>query len=310
MWLALAFAAGIAASGFAGGSVALWLSASLLTIALGLCVTLFSKSLGAAGFFALAAWFALGGLTVQFQRHNFRANDVPALIARGNLDTKEPLRWTGRLREDPAATPLGVRYTIDLQSVEQAGRALPVRGGLRLAYYRGDSEETPPPLRAGDIVEALCRARIPRNYLDPGAFDERAYLARQGIDLLGELRSTSLIQIAAPSIPTLAERLARLRGDLLTRLDALFGGKPERVAVLRAMLLGDRNFVNSDIAETFQKTASFHVNRESRATLHYACGRDGGNHRHRVVYGKCHRGGASAAGSSIGRDQVQSPGGG
>lgn len=226
---------------------------------MGLCITLSSTRYAASAVFALAAWFALGGLAAQFQRYNVHPNDVAAIISRGGLDTKEPLRWTGRLREDPTVTPLGWRYTIDLQSFEQAGQTLPVRGGLRLTYYRGDSNETPPVLRAGNVVEALARARIPRNYLDPGAFDERAYLARQGIQLLGELRSTELIHIAASSAPTLSERLARFRGDLLARLDALFAGKPDRVAVLRAMLLGDRNFVNSDIAETFQKTASFHV---------------------------------------------------
>jgi len=57
----------------------------------------------------------------------------------------------------------------------------------------------------------------------------------------------------------LAHRLARVRGNLLARLDATFADKPEQAAILRAMLLGDRQFVDSDVAVDFQKTAAFHV---------------------------------------------------
>ena len=34
---------------------------------------------------------------------------------------------------------------------------------------------------------------------------------------------------------------------------------PQRAAVLRAMLLGDRSFVDSDVVTAFQKTAAYHV---------------------------------------------------
>ena len=114
-------------------------------------------------------------------------------------------------------------------------------------------------LRAGDRVEALLRARPPRNFLDPGAFDVRGYLARQQIDLTGSLRSGVLLQLIDRPRPTLLQRLARVRGDLLARLDALFPGQPQRAAVLRAMLLGDRSFVDSRFVTAFQKTAAYHV---------------------------------------------------
>jgi competence protein ComEC len=259
LWLALAFAAGIAAGAGVTRGVTLWVVACLIAIAAGICLSLFARHSLVVGSLALAAWFTLGGAAAQLERNDVPQNDVATQIAHGALDTKEPLRWLGRMREDPEATPLGWRYTIDLQSVEETGRTLPVHGGLRLTYYRSSDNENPPALRAGDTIEALSRVRIPRNYMDPGAFDERAYLARQGIELLGELRSVELIHVVGSSKPSLAERFARFRGNLLGKLDTLFAGKPAQVSVLRAMLLGDRNFINSDVAETFQKTAAFHV---------------------------------------------------
>lgn len=258
VWLALAFASGILA-GTAEKSGTVWLITCIALIAFGLLIAWSEKRAKAAGLLAVAAWFALGGLAASLEHGYIPQNDVTALVARGVLTQQQPLRWQGRLREDPQQTPIGWRYLIDLQSVEQAGNTLPVHGGLRLTYYRSADTADPPALRAGDTVEALCRARVPRNYLDPGAFDERGYLARQGIELFASLRSAELLRRIGSSSWSVGEGLARVRGNLLNRVDDLFAGNSSRIAVLRAMLLGDRNFVNSDIAEQFQKTSSFHV---------------------------------------------------
>jgi competence protein ComEC len=182
------------------------------------------------------------------------------MIAAGRIDTSVPLRWRGRLREDPTLLSWGRRYEIDLEQVESAGVPFRVSGGLRVNLYAGQNAESPQVgLRAGDRVEALVAARPPRNFLDPGAFNRRGFLARQKIDLTGTLRSGELLRLIDSPRPGLRHLLARARGNLLGRLDTLFAGRPERRAVLRAMILGDRNFIDSDIATTFQKTSAYHV---------------------------------------------------
>jgi len=153
---------------------------------------------------------------------------------------------------------------VDLDEVEVAGKAVRVSGGLRASYFRserasGSSQEALPVLRAGDRVEALMRARSPRNFGNPGAFDFRAYLARQDIHLTGSLRSAELLRKIGNPPPTIAHRLAHIRGRLLDRLDAMFPAAPDHAAVLRAMLLGDRNFIDHERAEAFQKSAAYHV---------------------------------------------------
>ena len=259
LWLGLVFASGIAAAKFPGTRPTLWTATATLAILVGLLLALLWKRIAAAGICALAAWFALGALAMQLERRNVAPDDVAGLVESGRIDTSQALRWRGILREDPERLPWGVRYTIDLTSVEADGGTIVVRGGLRLNYYFGRNGDVLLQLRAGDRVEALCRARVPRNYQDPGAFDERGFLKRQNIDLLGTLRSTELIQADGSANVSIAQRFARARGDLLSRLDHLYSGQPQRIAVLRAMLLGDRNFLNSELAESFQKTAAFHV---------------------------------------------------
>ena len=260
LWIAAAFAAGI-------GLVTRWplqpltyVVIAALAILAG-CILIRRQLLLGAAFCALAAWTALGGLALGIELAVVPANHVTRLIAANRIDLTEPLRWRGRLREDPLVMPWGRRYEIDIEQVESGGQILSASGGLRANIYNNPRQpiEISETLRAGDRVEALVRARPPRNFLDPGAFDLHGYLARQKIDLIGSLRSGELLSLVDRPSPTLLQRLARARGNLLARLDALFAGQPDRQAVLRAMLLGDRTFVDSETVTAFQKAAAYHV---------------------------------------------------
>jgi len=262
LWIAAAFAAGIAVANRWPGSLKLWIAAALSAVVLS-AICVWRRRVAAAWTLAMLAWLATGGVAIGVERAAVPANHVSKLTAAGRLDTNAALRWRGRLRDDPMALPWGRRYEIDLEDAEIAGASVPVTGGLRLNLYGGPDAPSvasaPQGLRAGDRVEALVKARTPRNFLDPGAFDLRGYLAGQKVDLTGSLRSGELLQLIDRPRPTFLQRLARARGNLLNRLDGLFPGQPERAAVLRAMLLGDRSFVDSEVVTAFQKTAAYHV---------------------------------------------------
>jgi hypothetical protein len=217
LWIVAAFAAGILAASRWPGSRAAWLAATVVVTILLSVILVWRGRMAMAWAFALVAWAALGGLAQCAERAAVPANHVASLIAAGRVDTSEPLRWRGRLREDPTPMPWGRRYVMDLEEVEAVGEALPVRGGLRFNLYgehnRPDEEANAmPALRAGDRVEALVRVRPPRNFLDPGAFDLHGYLAHQKIDLAGSLRSGELLQLIDRPPPTFTQRLAECTG--------------------------------------------------------------------------------------------------
>jgi competence protein ComEC len=254
-----AFAAGILLADRVPVVLMICFAAAVSAIVAGAVLARFEK-LTVAWMFALLAWAALGCAGSRIEQLPLPSHHVARLVAEQRLDVSDPLRWRGRLRNDPLPLPWGVRYEVELDEVEAGGRAIPVTGGLRLSYFRNANyPEALPPVRAGDLVEALVRAQAPRNYLDPGAFDARGYLASQGIYLTGTLRSAELLRRVGTPPLSLRHRFARLRGTLLARVNALFANSPQRAAVLRAMLLGDRSFVDSDLATEFQKTAAYHV---------------------------------------------------
>jgi competence protein ComEC len=264
LWILAAFAAGIGVAERWPTAPKLWVVVATVAILAGgiLAAGFFSwrASVASAWCCALVAWVAIGGLATGVERAAIPANHIARLIAARRVDPGIALRWRGQLREDPLTLPWGQRFEIDLEQVEAEGATLTTSGGLRVNFYPGARVAEPQAgLRAGDRVEVLVKARPPRDYLDPGAFDVKGFLAREKIDVLGSLRSGELLQLVDRPPPTILQRLARARGTLLARLDSLFAGHPERGAVARAMLLGDRSFVDSSVVLAFQKTAAYHV---------------------------------------------------
>jgi Domain of unknown function (DUF4131) len=258
LWILSAFAAGVGIAGRWQGSPRLWVVGAAVGILAGVILaagfSAWRRSVSAAWVRALFAWLAIGRLAASVERATVPANHIARLIAAGRDDPGSALRSHGRLREDPLTLPWGQRFEIDLEQVEAQGAALTTAGGLRVNFYSGARIADPPAgLRAGDRVEVLVKARPPRDYLDPGAFDVKGFLAREKIDVMGSLRSGELLLLVDRPPPTISHRLARARGTLLTRLDTLFAGHPERGAVARAMLLGDRSFVGSRVVLAFQK---------------------------------------------------------
>ena len=239
-------------------SAALFVSTVLLAL---LFLRHGQRSLRAAWLAGLAAWFCLGTLVAGLQRRNLEPDNAVALLTSGRIDSHGPLRWRGRLRQGPSRLPSGLRYDVDLEEVTVAGQPVRASGGLRatLGEFPGHKWVEPPAVQPGERLELLLHARVPRNYLDPGAFDERGNLQRQGIDLVGTLRDGSLLTVVGTPTPRWRDRFARLRNRLLGTLDAFFANSPDVNAVLRAMLLGDRGFLEHPVSEAFQRTGVYHV---------------------------------------------------
>ena len=104
VWMASAFAAGIALAGHCHLPLKIWIAATAIAIAAGVILAFRDNPIPGATL-ALLAWFALGGTALSIERAAVPANHISRLLAGGQLNTNEPLRWRGRLRENPIALP-------------------------------------------------------------------------------------------------------------------------------------------------------------------------------------------------------------
>lgn len=208
---------------------------------------------------SLADWVALGIFAACVAQQPLPSEHVLRRMAAGQISNKVPLRYVGRLRNEVLRLPWGYGMELDLNRVESAEGALPLRGGMRVGFAPKDGEPGLPELHAGDEIAVLTAARLPLVYKDAGAFDRREFLAQQNIHVQATLRASSLLQKIRTPPASLETRLARWRGHLRDELDALFPASPEVAGILRAMLLGDRAFIDRAESLDFQKTGVFHV---------------------------------------------------
>jgi competence protein ComEC len=208
---------------------------------------------------SLLSWVLLGLLGACVAEQPRDVDHVVSMMEQGRLPMKTPLRWHGRLRDEPTRLPWGYGYELDISGVEFEEALHPARGGLRLSYATHPEGAPLPELHAGDEVAVLTEARQPQVFRDEGAFDRRAYLAQQNIDLVATLRAPELIERLSSATPTLGTSIARARRRLRDEIDELFTGNQHAAALLRAMLLGDRSFIDQGEAADFQKTGVFHV---------------------------------------------------
>jgi competence protein ComEC len=257
------------AAAFAGGILLgreLHLSSSGLGIS---CLVVFSLLIAAllfawrvklwtAASCSLLGWVCLGAIGMSVASRPLPAEHILSRISSGEIELKTPLRWYGNLRSEPARLPWGVGMEMELSGVETAAGMTPVKGGMRVGSTPKEGEALPE-VHAGDEISVMAQARLPLVFRDAGAFDRREYLARQNVHLLATLRAGSLLERISEPPATTGTRLARLRALLRERLDGLYPDAPQTAGILRAMLLGDRSFVDRAESVDFQKTGVFHV---------------------------------------------------
>src|SRR5215471_18412108 len=267
--IALAFASGIALGLYSAvtsqSTSVFFLSACFLA---GLVLILAGIALAKRGnlfpaaAISLSTWVLLGILAACVAKQPPSPNHVTLLLKLRRLSLETPLRWHGYLRDEPSKLPWGLGLGIELTGVEYEGALQPLQGGMRLSFTphsEEPAESALPELHAGDEVSVVTEARLPQVFRDEGAFDRRAYLAQQNIDLVATLRSDQLIERVAVSHGTLTTRIAHVRQLLREEIDTLCARSPQVGGVLRAMLLGDRSFVDRAESSDFQKTGAFHV---------------------------------------------------
>ena len=269
-WLAAAYAAGLALYASVDASPRALFLFAVTTLAAGAFTLRFRRhALSLA--LVLAGFFLAGGATVGFDAAAVAPHRIDRLLApptaglaRTPIDLSEAVRLTGWLRRAPARKPSLASYDFELESIEAGGRRWQTSGGLRLSFFESPKPDSPPlpELRYGDRVEVLARVHEPINRQNPGSFDWRAHLARQGVFLEGTLRGPQLLtRLSGRRGSAVLARFDTLRLRLLDQLDTLV--PPEKSgdanAVLRAMLLGDRGFLSHRVAESFRHSGAYHV---------------------------------------------------
>ena len=153
---------------------------------------------------------------------------------------------------------------------------IPVSSPARIRLSIRWPSGTPSPLSCGQQLRAVLRMLPPDTFRDPGIWSRAVYLESQQITASASLlatkrdghqpRLTLLGLPAAKSIPCLLNRARDAASNHLQALPALtqslpraLRATPADVAMLTALLTGDRTFLTRSLRAGFERTGSFHL---------------------------------------------------
>ncbi len=113
-------------------------------------------------------------------------------------------------------------------------------------------------LRQGDTIRFFTKLKKPHHYVNPGVFDYRYYLARQGIAATGFVdEAPQIVVMSYAKINFLQKKLDQLKKSASETL-AHFGNIPSQ-AVLQAVLWGDESLLDTQTENIFRDNGLTHL---------------------------------------------------
>lgn len=173
-----------------------------------------------------------------------RPSREPLLLVDGRVPgTRETVTASGCVVEPTVLSSDGARFTLELDA---GARALVHAPQFALKY--------------GQRVEIEGRFRAPRSFLNPGAFDYAAYLARRDTYWTALVPSQGSVRVL-PGVCGVRWRgwVFALRTAALDRIESLYPNNPYAAAMLEAFLIGESANLEKVWTEDFRRSGTYHA---------------------------------------------------
>lgn len=151
---------------------------------------------------------------------------------------------------------------VEAESLRAQNTTLAASGAARLFIAPVDAmaanEFKQLALDTGSRLRVLVRLERARSYSNPGSPDFNDFLERRGYDLKGTIKSPLLVEPLGKAETNRALAwLYRVRLDLMGAIDARFSAPTS--GTLKAMLAGNRHFLDAQVTERLRQSATFHT---------------------------------------------------
>ncbi len=160
-------------------------------------------------------------------------------------------KWiiTGVVEGKPIKDGDRVKFILNAETL---GRNTPVSGRLRITV----SGDVPDDLSAGDKVSFVSRIKAIRNFNNPGGFDYERFMAFQEVwataSVYGDL--SELFEVLENKEIRGLEKFRREISDLIEET-----GPGKHVAILKALIIGEKNEIEQDAREDFSQAGIAHL---------------------------------------------------
>ncbi len=190
--------------------------------------------------------FFLAGILLDLNR------DAPSTLL-GPAQRGERVTVEGTVVEPMKLLDEGARFRVRAQWILTGSKAIPVKDHLLVTVY-----DHSPFLRVGEKIRFPARLKTFRNFNNPGRFDFEEAMKLRGFTCGASVSDGRSIVPMGPGelglVKALMERVQRpVRAFFQNNLT------PEKAALFRALILGERQGITWDLREPFNRTGLGHV---------------------------------------------------
>lgn len=152
----------------------------------------------------------------------------------------------------PKQTERGAVFDFEVDAILSPDHAvgLPLKH-LRLSWYGNTSPEP------GSYWQMRVGLKTPRGFVNPSGFDYQHWLLEQGYQATGYVKHGFMQEALAPRLPA-SVALSRLRYQLISKLAPHFPD-PAELAVVSALVVGEKNAFDSHTRQMFINTGTSHL---------------------------------------------------
>ncbi len=237
----LAFSVGVFTSALWPRLPSISLTLVLLSVAAIISLVLFRAGCRRSGGLLLSV--AIGISYGLFYGHWLLQQQLPSGLDRATV------RITGSIVGLPVSDSQSVRFKFLVQSVSRPEHRWLAGKTLRLGWYQQVT------LMPGEQWQLVARLKRPRGLVNPGGFDYKAWLLRQGIAATGYIRDSGYNSRLA--LPTQIS-FDRLRWLLRQRTNELPLSDTAK-GLVTALTIGDGSLLSQDTWRTFARAGIIHL---------------------------------------------------
>ncbi|MGD9235473.1 MAG: ComEC/Rec2 family competence protein, partial [Desulfobacterales bacterium] len=178
----------------------------------------------------------------------------PRLSADHIHSFSDETRWqvAGVVDSDPHDFAHLKRFVLQADTLKYKDAAYRVKGKIRVTV-RGRG----PQIARGDRVEFRSRLRRPRNFNNPGGFNYQRYMDFRNIRRTAYTRGDRIRVIQKHGTTDLSDRLSQARRAMAALIER--AGQGPSTAVLKALVIGDRAALTSELRDQFNRAGVGHV---------------------------------------------------
>ena len=231
-----------------------WTAFSILTASLLLAILSLIKRVNP--YPAICLSFFLAGLllTVQETNPSFPPDHIKNIV-RGSK--KEKVNIQGVVYRSPEKFIDKTRLYVEVERVFNGDNSIPVSGRILLTIKSPDTA-----VKYGDRIRFISKIHAVRNFGNPGEFDHKWHLEREGIYVTGFVENENwIVRLEGGSRGWIWTAVEDFRNNLAKLIDNTFDNTDGKKVqgIMKALLIGEGGEIERDVREAFAMTGTSHI---------------------------------------------------